>query len=131
MATKIITKEFPIEILSMFKLKANLFTYRYLRQEKVGLDSYSMLFQEIGRNNKYAWKVYLGTRLTHIKKKLVVYPVGIAANGDYFYFDMDIASKATSVTGMLVKLKPVPTWLPVYDDEISTNTINELLTGST
>lgn len=132
MATKIITKEFPIEVLSMFELRTGLPTYYFLNKEDLGLSVYSMLFQEHGQNSKYAWKVYLGERLTEIKKKKVLYPLGMRTDGrGYFTFDMYISSKATSVTGMLVTLKPTPTWLPVYDDEISTNTINGLLTGST
>jgi len=135
-ATKIITKEFPIEVLSMFELMTDLPTYYYLNQEIVsecetryGNTVYSMLFQEHGQNSKYAWKVYLEEKLIHEDCTTAVYPVGMRMDGDYFTFELP--SKATSVTGMLVTLKPVPTWLPVYDDEISTNTINELLTGST
>lgn len=131
MATKIITKEFPIEVLSMFELMTDLPTYYYLDREIVsdGNSVYSMLFQEHGQNSKYAWKVYLEEKLIHEDCTTAVYPVGMRMDGDYFTFELP--SKATSVTGMLVTLKPVPTWLPVYDDEISTNTINELLTGST
>ena len=129
MATKIITKEFPIEVLSMFELRTGLPTYYFLNKEDLGLNVYSMLFQEHGQNSKYAWKVYLGEKLIHEDCTTAVYPVGMRMDGAYFTFELP--SKATSVTGMLVTLKPVPTWLPVYDDEISTNTINELLTGST
>ena len=129
MATKIITKEFPIEVLSMFELRTGLPTYYFLNKEDLGLNVYSMLFQEYGQNSKYAWKVYLEEKLIHEDCTTAVYPVGMRMDGGYFTFELP--SKATSVTGMLVTLKPVPTWLPVYDDEISTNTINELLTGST
>ena len=115
----------------MFELMADLPTYYYLDQEIVsdGNSVYSMLFQEYGQNSKYAWKVYLEEKLIHEDCTTAVYPVGMRMDGAYFTFELP--SKATSVTGMLVTLKPVPTWLPVYDDEISTNTINELLTGST
>jgi hypothetical protein len=130
-ATKIITKEFPVEILSMFDLMTDLPTYYYLDQEIVsdGISIYSMVFQEYGQNSKYAWKVYLEEKLIHENAEIAVYPVGMRMDGGYYTFEL--SSKATSVTGMLVTLKPVPTWLPVFDDEISTNTINELLTGST
>lgn len=131
MATKIITKEFPIEVLSMFELMADLPTYYYLDQEIVseGISVHSMLFQEYGQNSKFAWKVYLQELLISEYGGKGAYPAGMLPDGDFF--ELMGAPEKASVTGMLVTLKPVPTWLPVYDDEISTNTINELLTGST
>ena len=130
MATKIITKEFPFDVISKFEYEKEVGNFTLIGEELAfaGLneynDIYKLTFTEPGQNSKYAWTVYvedgyLGNWV----------PAGITSTGDFVSIYDEF--KHPTITAMLVTLKPIPTWLPVYDDEISTNTINELLTGST
>ena len=130
MATKIITKEFPFELIAKFEYGKEVDNLELIGEELVfaGLneynDIYKITFTEAGQNSKYAWRVYvedgyLGNWV----------PAGVTSTGDFVSIYDAFVHK--TITAVLVTLKPVPTWLPVFDDEISTNTINELLTGST
>ena len=128
MATKIITKEFPFEVIAKLERQMKMVDLKVI-SIKLVLDwdeynnIYRITFTEPGQNSKYAWVVYV----EEVEDKWV--PAGITSTGDYV--SIDVGMECTTITAVLVTLKPVPTWLPVYDDEISTNTINELLTGST
>lgn len=130
MATKIITKEFSFDVIAKLEHEKGSSNLKLIGIKLVfaGLneynDIYKVTFTEPGQNSKYAWAVYvedgyLGNWV----------PAGITSTGDFVSIYDEF--KHPTITAALVTLKPVPTWLPVYDDEISTNTINELLTGST
>ena len=129
MATKIITKEFPFDVISKFEYEKEVSGFKLIGEEVVydGFDTYNdiykITFTEASQNSKYAWAVY-------VEEKLFGWaPTELTPAGGYLKLPHSI--EQATITAMLVTLKPVPTWLPVYDDEISTNTINELLTGST
>lgn len=129
MATKIITKEFSFDVIAKLEHEKKVNDLNLICEEVVydGFDTYNdiykITFTETGQNSKYAWAVY-------VEEKLYGWaPTELTPTGGYLKLSRNI--EHTTITAMLVTLKPVPTWLPVYDDEISTNTINELLTGST
>lgn len=129
MATKIITKEFPFDVIAKLeyaKESSNLkLIGSALAFDSEGYnDIYRLTFSEPNQNNKYAWRVYVEDG--YLGKWV---PAGITPTGAFI--GLDNSTEHKTITALLVTLKPVPTWLPVYDDEISTNTINELLTGST
>mgnify|MGYP000031082105 CR=1 FL=1 len=130
MATKIITKDFSTAIILPLLDRENPPGIEYLGGniivESVDCnDVYQLLFRETNQSTKYVWGIYVED-YNNINNWV---PAGIKPDGEYLKLNKTI--KQTTITAMLVTLKPVPTWLPVFDDEISTNTINELLTGST